>query len=41
MLLRAVSTGGPLPELYECEPLSVRVEAVRVMKHKIHLLVKT
>lgn len=24
---------GPLPELYECEPLSVRVEAVRLMKH--------
>lgn len=25
---------GPLPELYECEPLSVRVEAVRLTQHK-------
>lgn len=25
---------GPLPELYECEPLSVRVEAVRLIPHK-------
>lgn len=38
---RSCEHRGPLPELYECEPLSVRVEAVRLMKHKLHLLLRT
>lgn len=37
---RSYEHRGPLPELYECEPLSERVEAVRLMKPKIHWLVK-
>lgn len=32
---------GPLPELYEYGPLSVRVEAARLRKHELHLLVRT
>lgn len=42
VLLSCEHRGGALPELYECEPLSARIEAVMLlMKRKLHLPVKT